>query len=209
MKKNKTPTPKAIARQEKIKEVALELFLTKGYEKTSINDIIKLSGGSYSNIYNTYKNKKDLFLAILEERTTKHFENVTKHLAKIKNNDLKDILYRFGLAFIQIFNDNNTITLGKIIYSQVYSKDKLIATWFNKNRSKFIDQLLTNYFKQQDSKFLSENALELAELFCTMIKDPNYNLSVLMDKKLLSKQEQKKRVKLVVEIFLSGIKNLK
>lgn len=57
-KKSKEPSAKVLARQEKIKSVALELFLTKGYAKTSLSDIIKISGGSYSNIYTAYKNKK-------------------------------------------------------------------------------------------------------------------------------------------------------
>ena len=51
MNSNRTPSQKVLARQEKIKAVALELFLTKGYQETSLSDIIKLSGGSYSNIY--------------------------------------------------------------------------------------------------------------------------------------------------------------
>ncbi|EAI3463952.1 TetR/AcrR family transcriptional regulator, partial [Campylobacter jejuni] len=49
MNSNRTPSQKVLARQEKIKAVALELFLTKGYQETSLSDIIKLSGGSYSN----------------------------------------------------------------------------------------------------------------------------------------------------------------
>ncbi|EAH9309652.1 TetR/AcrR family transcriptional regulator, partial [Campylobacter jejuni] len=48
MNSNRTPSQKVLARQEKIKAVALELFLTKGYQETSLSDIIKLSGGSYS-----------------------------------------------------------------------------------------------------------------------------------------------------------------
>lgn len=55
MNSNKTPSQKVLARQEKIKAVALELFLTKGYQETSLSDIIKLSGGSYSNIYDSFK----------------------------------------------------------------------------------------------------------------------------------------------------------
>lgn len=41
MNSNRTPSQKVLARQEKIKAVALELFLTKGYQETSLSDIIK------------------------------------------------------------------------------------------------------------------------------------------------------------------------
>lgn len=60
--KGKQLSKKVLDRQEKIKAVALELFLTKGFKETSLNEIIKQSGGSFSNIYNTYKNKEGLFL---------------------------------------------------------------------------------------------------------------------------------------------------
>lgn len=42
MNSNRIPSQKVLARQEKIKAVALELFLTKGYQETSLSDIIKL-----------------------------------------------------------------------------------------------------------------------------------------------------------------------
>lgn len=58
MNSNRTPSQKVLARQEKIKAVALELFLTKGYQETSLSDIIKLSGGSYSKFMMVLKVKK-------------------------------------------------------------------------------------------------------------------------------------------------------
>lgn len=62
MNLNKVPSKKVLARKEKIKNVAFDLFLTKGFQETSLSDIIKLSGGSYSNIYDTSIVKKGYFL---------------------------------------------------------------------------------------------------------------------------------------------------
>lgn len=42
---------KTLQRQAKIKQVALNMFLEKGYEATNLKDIVKLSGGSLSSIY--------------------------------------------------------------------------------------------------------------------------------------------------------------
>ncbi len=62
MNLNKVPSKKVLARKEKIKNVAFDLFLTKGFQETSLSDIIKLSGGSYSNIYDSFHSKEGLFL---------------------------------------------------------------------------------------------------------------------------------------------------
>ena len=123
-KRSKEPSVKVLARQEKIKAVALELFLTKGYTKTSLSDIIKISGGSYSNIYTAYKNKEGLFFEILNDVCKRHFELLNSKIKKSKSKKLEDILYYFGLTYVEIFNQEQTTTFGKIIYSQVYNEDK-------------------------------------------------------------------------------------
>lgn len=38
---------KTLQRQAKIKQVALNMFLEKGYEATNLKDIVKLSGALY------------------------------------------------------------------------------------------------------------------------------------------------------------------
>jgi transcriptional regulator, TetR family len=48
-------------RYELIVKTALELFLEKGYEKTSLSDIVAISGGSLSSIYTFFENKEGLF----------------------------------------------------------------------------------------------------------------------------------------------------
>lgn len=49
---------------QKIHAVALELFTKKGYEGASLADIAELVGIKKSSIYNHYKSKDDLFIAI-------------------------------------------------------------------------------------------------------------------------------------------------
>jgi len=50
-------------------ETAESLFAEKGYNGTSINDIVRKSGQSKGAIYNHFENKERLFLAILETQT--------------------------------------------------------------------------------------------------------------------------------------------
>ncbi|ECR9860805.1 multidrug efflux system transcriptional regulator CmeR, partial [Campylobacter jejuni] len=88
MNSNRTPSQKVLARQEKIKAVALELFLTKGYQETSLSDIIKLSGGSYSNIYDGFKSKEGLFFEILDDICKKHFHLIYSKTQEIENGTL-------------------------------------------------------------------------------------------------------------------------
>ncbi len=45
---------------------ALRLFSTKGYMATSINDVIVAAGTSKGGLYNHFKNKEELLLAVLD-----------------------------------------------------------------------------------------------------------------------------------------------
>lgn len=165
MNSNKTPSQKVLARQEKIKAVALELFLTKGYQETSLSDIIKLSGGSYSNIYNSFKSKEGLFFEILDDICKKHFHLIHSKTQEIKNSNLKEILISFGLAFIEIFNQSEAVAFGKIVYSQVYDKERHLANWIENNQKNFYYNILMDFFKQQDNSYYKKMQKDLRFFF--------------------------------------------
>lgn len=205
MNSNRTPSQKVLARQEKIKAVALELFLTKGYQETSLSDIIKLSGGSYSNIYDSFKSKEGLFFEILDDICKKHFHLIYSKTQEIKNSTLKEILTSFGLAFLEIFNQPEAVAFGKIVYSQVYDKDRHLTNWMENNQQNFSYNILMDFFKQQDNSYIKKNAERLAVLFCSMLKEPYHHLNVLINTPLKNKKEQKEHVEFVVNVFLNGI----
>ena len=48
-------------RYELIVKTALELFLKNGYEKTSLSDIVAISGGSLASIYTFLRAKRGFF----------------------------------------------------------------------------------------------------------------------------------------------------
>lgn len=61
---------------QRIIQVALQLFMTKGYEKTSLNDIIQNLGGlTKGAIYHHFKSKEEILIAVITTLTgeTSHF----------------------------------------------------------------------------------------------------------------------------------------
>lgn len=52
--------------KEELLEAAIDLFATNGYAGTSIRDIASAVGRSVSNVYHHFRNKEDLWIAILE-----------------------------------------------------------------------------------------------------------------------------------------------
>ena len=61
--------------QENILSIAKKMFLTFGYEKTSMDKISKRAGISKSNLYNYFKSKDEIFYA-LTDNAAYHFQKV-------------------------------------------------------------------------------------------------------------------------------------
>lgn len=56
---------------------ATELFLERGYDAVSLDDIVQHAGGSKASIYKYFGNKEGLFKAICDYRRIKFFEDIS------------------------------------------------------------------------------------------------------------------------------------
>lgn len=62
-----TVGPRGLARRQAILTAARRLFIAKGFEKTTLSDIIAEAGGSRATLYEHFGDKEGLFRAIMEE----------------------------------------------------------------------------------------------------------------------------------------------
>ena len=53
-------------RREQIKEIALNLFVSRGYSKTTMDEIIQAVGISKGGMYHHFSNKEEIFLELLK-----------------------------------------------------------------------------------------------------------------------------------------------
>src|SRR4028119_806709 len=56
------------ARREAILTAAHELFLEKGYEATTLSDVVRRSGGSLATLYELFENKPGLLRALVTDK---------------------------------------------------------------------------------------------------------------------------------------------
>ena len=82
---------KEISLRERITWESMKLFSSKGYLSTSISDIMENANTSKGGLYNHFKSKDDIFLAVLSEarkvwrqRTPAGIDKIEKPVAKVK-----------------------------------------------------------------------------------------------------------------------------
>lgn len=196
-------TPKFLARQEKIKKVALNLFLTQGYEETSLKEIIKKSGGSFSDIYSTFQNKEGLFVGVINDILTAKREIYSKILNK--NLPLREFLYEFSMSVMRMFLQKRALRLVRIIYSQLYKQsNRALIEHFKQNKENIPEQTLVKYFANCPPP-LCDEAQRYAELFFNMLKGKCLEEAFFFDKPLMSKKEQAEHCEFVVNFFIKAL----
>lgn len=89
---------KSEARRSSIAEAAMEIFLEKGYEATSMADISKRAGGSKATLYGYFSSKDELFAEVMDTRCSERFEKTFEALQF--DGDLSSTLKSFGISLL-------------------------------------------------------------------------------------------------------------
>lgn len=152
---------------ELILETSKQLFLTKGYENTSIQDILNnLSGLSKGAIYHHFKSKEAIFEAI----SNREAEKKKIIFLKIKNN--KNLKGSDKLKEIIKFNILSKSTKNIIdLCPNLLNNPKFLATEFKQINEIFVPEFITPIIKEgiKDGSIKTCNAEELAEIIMLLI----------------------------------------
>jgi TetR/AcrR family transcriptional regulator, transcriptional repressor for nem operon len=101
---------------ERILDISSKLFIEKGYEQTSIQDILEALNLSKGGLYHHFKSKEDIFEAVMQRRaqyiTDMLHDIIQGTIAKDAKEKLKKILY-------QLATDPETRSLDTVITSQI------------------------------------------------------------------------------------------
>lgn len=137
-------------RKNQILNAAFEVFVKKGYSKTTMDDIVLASKLSKGALYHYYGSKKELFLSLID-----HWETFTfKDFYDKKSQDKKasDILRFFGENVIKTLNEKKHAYIAEIEFRAMSNQDLEI-----KNRSKILYDKLLALFEKVINKGIKEN----------------------------------------------------
>lgn len=118
------------ARRSEILEVAQRLFYQRGYEQTSIQDIINEIGIAKGTFYHYFSSKQDLLDAIIEQM----IGQTVQSLQPLLDDEQLSALEKFNHYFAQAESwkvDNKAFFLG------------ILRTWYNDNNAIFRQKIKT------------------------------------------------------------------
>ena len=202
-------TEKGRKRYELIVKTALDLFLKNGYEKTSLNDIVAISGGSLASIYTFFENKEGLFKAIIEQEIDNLIKEIDEKIDLKISHSLEEFLTKFATIGFSIVCTKKNISLGRIMMSEGSKNGGRLGRVFLDQILNKIDLVLINFFERDEIKAQLNPKFPVkfaAKCFMKNVIGLYYFDSLMINKEpKLSKKEREEHVALCVELFLNGI----
>ena len=132
-------------------EAALGVFLSRGYEGTSLDDLTKALGINRPSLYRAFGNKEKLFLTVLEKYHQK-YRHYFNQLIK-KNKPPKETLREWLSWFLQNYRSQENRWGCLIVNSTMLSNDNY--PFISKELKGFHDlneKLLSDYLKKEKKK---------------------------------------------------------
>jgi TetR/AcrR family transcriptional repressor of mexJK operon len=95
-------------RRDAIVQIAKEVFAANGYAGTSMSLIAARVGGSKGTLYNHFKSKEELFVAVIEKKCSQIQRLLTE--AQVESGgDLRATLTNFGEHFLELILSDDSI----------------------------------------------------------------------------------------------------
>lgn len=151
--------------KKKILSTALTLFSKNGYAGASIRQISRIVGVRESAIYNHYKSKEEIFLAILSEFKSKSIGK------EILNDDLLDqisnpekFLKNFTLRLVDHWNNPDERKFIRLLlmeqFTKIGSRELSFSDYLNEIRAifkmLFIEMMNSDIIKKTDSDLITD-----------------------------------------------------
>lgn len=115
------------AKREQILEGANRVFMGMGFDASSMSDIAREAGVSKGTLYVYFKNKEDLFAAMVQSRKSRVFEKLQE---AIGDKPLAEALHDFGVAFTTYILSDEAIRAQRIVVGLLERMPEVTSSFF-------------------------------------------------------------------------------
>lgn len=130
-------------------QAASDVFLKKGYARTTLDDIIARSGGSRQTLYELFGGKHGLFEALLEERCAALWKAFP--VQERMDGRPEQFLAGFGEALIEMLTTPQALSMFRLMVSESQEDERLAGQFWDSGpgRSR---EIVARYLAEQDAK---------------------------------------------------------
>jgi AcrR family transcriptional regulator len=140
---------RAEARNGKLRTVAADLFLKRGYDGVTIDKVVELAGGSKSTVYSEFGGKCGLFISSIETLCRESNEG----LAKIDYTglNLEQSLKKLAFHILKLITAKRSVDLHRLAIGEAVNCPEVGEAWYTHGPARtasFIRAVLENHRKE-------------------------------------------------------------
>lgn len=187
-----------------ILDAAGRLFLERGFNATSMDAIAEAAPVSKPTLYSHFKDKSDLFAAVIGGRCCSMVHTLYEHTLS-DHEDVETALRAIANSFFDLIYAPESVSLYRIIISELKQFPNLGETLYDQGAVKILD-LLSTYLQQQNEKgVLNVQDTEMgACLFFSMLKGDSHMQCLLGLRAALTGEERAHLINSAVSLFVNG-----
>jgi AcrR family transcriptional regulator len=188
-------------RHERIVRLAAPLFLKKGYDNVSIDEIIGVVGGSKATIYAWFGGKEGLFEAVVRQEC----RDVTMAIHVDATGSLEAQLTEIGQSFLAMVLSPPILEFHRLMVSIGRTFPEIGRLFYETGPASAYQIVATWIAKQQkEGRIVEEDPYRLAVLFLDMLIG-EHQLSWLTSMPRAARREKiNETVRIAVKVFLRG-----
>jgi len=197
--------PRGDARRRAILDAAWTLFLEKGFERTTLGDIIALSGGSRSTLYEQFGDKDGLFETAIMLKCSEFIDRMRQ--IPLDDGDPERALTEFGMKFTECVLSPESPKFLRLLIASGDQFPKVIDAFF-KGAPDAVRQILADYLRKatERGQLRVTDPVQAATTFLGFLHGDQQLKMLLRPEWLATPEELKMFVEGVVRIFLDGVR---
>jgi TetR/AcrR family transcriptional repressor of mexJK operon len=155
---------RSAVRRDQILGIAAEVFLRDGFSGAAMSDIAERVGGSKATLYNYFPSKKDLFLAVVQDRAERALDLIGPSSGDYA--DLEAALRDIGLRTLKSVIGADSIAFYRLLISEAGRFPEIGTFFYAEHRRRLVAPLMPHLQRALDAHGLGfEDHLEAGEMF--------------------------------------------
>lgn len=184
-----------------ILEAAVTLFLEKGYDSTSMDEIARHAGVSKQTVYSHFSGKQELFATAI--RTTIEHYSVRQALSDVDQHTLEDDLRAVSTSFARLLVSREAIHMFRLLSARAALGNELAKIFWDSGPAIMIEEFVNFLRGWCDAGALKIDNLEEASrlMFWLLKGDLHFNLAIGLIEDF-EDQQLTDHVEFCVDLFL-------
>jgi len=195
------PADRGVARRHAFLQGAREVFLEQGYEAASVNDVVRLAGGSLATLYAQFGNKEGLFLAVVQDQHERVMAAMTPEC--VDHLPLEKGLQAIGEQFMRAVLARDSLAFFRLLVGEGRKFPESVQRYLSVGGEK-VRAIVTNYLKVAAPDYKGDFG-NAASYFLEMLRGRHQYYALSDDAYVLSDDQLTEHVSDVVRFLMNGM----